>query len=46
MNVVFAESGKEVEDWSKTLAASFGLSQREALATASQLRRPVRAGRI
>ena len=34
-NIVFAESGKEVEAWSKTLASSFGLSQREALTTAS-----------
>ena len=34
VNVVFAESGKEVQDWSKSLASSFGLSQREALATA------------
>ena len=34
-NVVFAESGKEVTDWSKTLASAFGLSQREALTTAS-----------
>ncbi len=34
-DVVFGQSAKEVEDWSSTLVNSFGLSRREALATAS-----------
>lgn len=34
--VVFGKSGKTVVEWSKGLAASFGLSSREALEAASQ----------
>lgn len=33
-NVLFGASAKEIDDWSKTTATSFGVSQREALATA------------
>jgi hypothetical protein len=34
-SVVFGDSAKEVEAWSKTVDTAFGLSQREALTTAS-----------
>jgi hypothetical protein len=34
-NVVFGESAQAVEAWAKTLASSFGLSEREALTLAS-----------
>ena len=36
-SVVFGDSAKEIEAWSKTTADAFGLSQREALTTASSL---------
>jgi len=34
-NVVFGQSSKAVEDWSQTTSTAFGISQREALKTAS-----------
>ena len=34
VDVVFGASAKQIEEWSKTTATAFGLSQRQALATA------------